>query len=74
MKIRILEKCRAADQHLPLGAVLAVPDEIPEAVARQLVRMRRAVEVIDEEPGDDALVDPDEGSGDDAVLDGIELP
>ena len=74
MKIRILEKCRAADQHLPRGTVLAVPDEIPEAVARQLVRMRRAVEVIDEELGDEAPVDHDEESGDGAVLDGIELP
>ena len=58
MKIRILEKCRAAEQHLPQGAVLAVPDEIPETVARALVRMRRAEEVIFEDIGSEDIGNP----------------
>jgi len=61
MKIRILEKCRAADQHLPQGAVLAVPDEIPETVARALVRMRRAEDVASEDVASEDVASEDVG-------------
>lgn len=47
--IRIKEKCAAAGQHLAVGQVLAVPDELPVHVANVLARMGRA-EVLDEPP------------------------
>lgn len=47
--LRIKQKCSAAGRHLAVGEVLAVPGELPIAVASALARMGRA-EALDAPP------------------------